>query len=123
MLHGRVSTALEFGEVVIVHSNEKNRNKWTLRLIDSLIVGRDSIVRGAELRALPRASHTALVSSGTYLTEEGHSTEPVTPTDTSVAEPVREEMQHRQRVCASVRSRMETTDHARMRLCSDVLLM
>ncbi|KAK3743482.1 hypothetical protein QZH41_013097 [Actinostola sp. cb2023] len=39
------------GEVVIIKSDEKNRGKWKLGIVDKLIVGKDGVVRGARLRA------------------------------------------------------------------------
>ena len=38
------------GDVVIVKTEDKNRGKWPLRIIESLIVGNDGVVRGAKLR-------------------------------------------------------------------------
>ena len=39
------------GDVVIVKTEDKNRGKWSLGIIESLIVGNDGVVRGAKLRA------------------------------------------------------------------------
>ena len=39
------------GDAVIIKSEEKNRGKWQLGIVDSLIVGQDGVVRGARLRA------------------------------------------------------------------------
>ena len=39
MLHGRESIVPKVGEVVIIPSDEKNRNKRTLGIIDSPILG------------------------------------------------------------------------------------
>lgn len=38
-------------DVVIVKTEDKNRGKWPLGIIESLIVGNDLVVRGAKLRA------------------------------------------------------------------------
>ena len=39
------------GNVVIVKTEDKNRGKWLLGIIESLIVGNDRVIRGAKLRA------------------------------------------------------------------------
>ena len=39
------------GDVVIVKTEDKNRGKWPLGIIKSLIVGNDGVVRGEKLRA------------------------------------------------------------------------
>ena len=39
------------GDVVIVKSEDKNRGKWPLGIVEELIVGKDGVVRGARLRA------------------------------------------------------------------------
>ena len=39
------------GDVVIIKSEEKNRNEWKLGIVEDLITGRDGVVRGAKLRA------------------------------------------------------------------------
>ena len=57
------------------------------------------------------------------LGQEGHRTCSSSVLTRVLPNPVREEMQQRQRVCASVRSRMKTTEHSRMELCSDFLLI
>ena len=41
---------LKIGDVVIVKGEEKNRGKWTLGVINDLIVDKCNIVRGAKLR-------------------------------------------------------------------------
>ena len=38
------------GNVVIIKSDEKNRAKWKLGVVEDLITGRDGVVRGAKLR-------------------------------------------------------------------------
>ena len=38
------------GDVVIIRTEDKNRGKWPLGIIESLIVGNDGAVRGAKLR-------------------------------------------------------------------------
>lgn len=39
------------GEVVIIKTEERNRGKWPLGIVERLIVGNDGVVRGARLRA------------------------------------------------------------------------
>ena len=39
------------GDVVIVKTEDKNRGKWPLGIIKSLIVGNDRVVRAAKLHA------------------------------------------------------------------------
>ena len=44
------SLSLKIGDVVIVRGEEKNRGKWKIGIVDRLIIGKDGVVRGAELR-------------------------------------------------------------------------
>ena len=39
------------GDVVLIKGDERNRGKWKIGIIDSFIVGRDGVIRGARLRA------------------------------------------------------------------------
>ena len=39
------------GDVVIIKTEDRNRGKWPLGIIENLIVGNDGIARGARLRA------------------------------------------------------------------------
>ena len=48
--HSNGENSLAVGDVVIVKSAERNRNCWPLGIIETLIVGRDQVVRGAKLR-------------------------------------------------------------------------
>ena len=48
--HSNGENRLAVGDVVIVKSAERNRNCWPLGIIETLIVGRDQVVRGAKLR-------------------------------------------------------------------------
>ncbi|XP_068679106.1 uncharacterized protein [Montipora foliosa] len=43
--------SLAVGDVVIIRSSERKRNSWPLGIVESLIEGRDGVVRGARLRA------------------------------------------------------------------------
>ena len=42
--------SLAVGDVVVIKSSERNRNSWPLGIVESLIEGRDGVVRGARLR-------------------------------------------------------------------------
>ena len=48
--HHNKKSFLKLGDVVIIQSDERNRNKWKLGIVESLIPGRDGIVRVARLR-------------------------------------------------------------------------
>ena len=39
------------GDVVIVRSDQRNRAKWPLAIVDKLILGKDGVVRAVKLRA------------------------------------------------------------------------
>jgi hypothetical protein len=39
------------GDVVLIKGDERNRGKWKIGIIESFIVGRDGVIRGARLRA------------------------------------------------------------------------
>ena len=45
------SPNLSVGDVVMVRSDEKNRAKWPLGIVEELISGRDDVVRAVKLRA------------------------------------------------------------------------
>ena len=47
--HGKPST-LSVGEVVIIASDERNRGKWTLGIVEELFPGRDGIIRTAKVK-------------------------------------------------------------------------
>ena len=50
MKHGNKVISLKIGDVVIVRGEEKNRGKWKIGIVDWLIIGKDGVVRGAQLR-------------------------------------------------------------------------
>ena len=58
---GKQTACPRVGEAVIVEDEDKNRNHWKLGIIESLIEGRDNVVRGAKIRTakgvLERAVH------------------------------------------------------------------
>ncbi|KAK3739567.1 hypothetical protein QZH41_006377 [Actinostola sp. cb2023] len=47
---GNKSSPLTVGDIVIVKSWERIRNRWPLGCVETLIVGKDDVVRGAKLR-------------------------------------------------------------------------
>ena len=53
-------SSLKVGDVVIVKSAARNRNCWPLGIIETLIVGRDQVVRGAKLRVGETVSERAV---------------------------------------------------------------
>ena len=48
---GTKTVKLNTGDVVIIKSEEKNRGKWQLGVVDKLHLGRDGIVRAVRLQA------------------------------------------------------------------------
>ena len=51
MKHNTKQLSLQVGDVTIIKSDERNRNKWKLGIVEELIAGRDGVVRVAKLRA------------------------------------------------------------------------
>ena len=51
MKHNTKQLSLQIGDVTIIKSDERNRNKWKLGIVEELIAGRDGVVRVAKLRA------------------------------------------------------------------------
>ena len=41
---------LSTGDIVIIEGHERNRNHWTIGIVESLIVGRDGVTRAAKVR-------------------------------------------------------------------------
>ena len=48
--HGGKTSAPKVGEVVIIKSDEKDRGKWKLGVVEAVIPGIDNVVRGARVR-------------------------------------------------------------------------
>ena len=42
---------MSVGDVVIIKSDERNRNQWPMGVVEDLFTGRDGVVRAAKLRA------------------------------------------------------------------------
>ena len=49
--HSGKKNRIEIGDVVIIRDEERNRNKWKLGIVESLIEGRDGVIRAVKLRA------------------------------------------------------------------------
>lgn len=43
---------MEVGDVVVVYEEEKKRGEWKIGVVESLVKGRDSIVRGVKVRVV-----------------------------------------------------------------------
>ena len=41
---------LSNGDVVIIEGLERNRNQWTIGIVDSLIIGKDGVTGAANIR-------------------------------------------------------------------------
>ena len=50
-MHKTKQMVAKRGDVVLIKGDERNRGKWRIGIIESFIVGRDGVVRGARLRA------------------------------------------------------------------------
>lgn len=51
MPHQGKDTQISVGDRVLIKGDEKNRGQWSIAIVESLIVGKDGIVRGARLRS------------------------------------------------------------------------
>ena len=51
MKHDNKACNLACGDVVIIKSEERNRNKWPLGIVEQLYPGKDGVVRAAKIRA------------------------------------------------------------------------
>ena len=51
LAHPEQKNVLSVGDVMLIKGEEKNRSKWKMGIVTSLITGRDGEVRGATLRA------------------------------------------------------------------------
>lgn len=49
--HDGKGITLVVGDVVMIHSEDRNRGKWPLGIIEEMYTGRDGVIRGAKLRA------------------------------------------------------------------------
>ena len=53
---------VEVGDVVAVYEEEKKRGEWKIGVVESLVKGKDSIVRGAKVRVITKGKPTHLSS-------------------------------------------------------------
>ena len=58
-VRGKTRT-VETGDVVVVHEEEKKREDWKLGLVESLVTGKDGVVRGATVRVVTKGKPTHL---------------------------------------------------------------
>ena len=49
---------MEVGDVVVVYEEEKKREEWKTGVVESLVKGKDSIVRGAKVRVVTKGKPT-----------------------------------------------------------------
>ena len=49
--HNTKPNSSSVGDVVIIKSDERNRNQWPMGVVEELFSGRDGVVRAAKLRA------------------------------------------------------------------------
>jgi len=49
--HNTKELDLKIGDVVLIQSDERNRGKWNIGIVDKLIEGSDGVVRAVKLRA------------------------------------------------------------------------
>ena len=78
--HGSQENPLEVRDVVIVKSEERNRNQWPLAIVTELYTGIDGVVRAAKLRKGKghRTSNPAIVLELSCDVEPTPSTDPET---------------------------------------------
>ena len=51
LTHKTKELTVKVEDVVLIQSEERNRGKWNIGIVVKLVKGRDSVVRGAKLRA------------------------------------------------------------------------
>lgn len=51
---------IEVGDIVVVYDEEKKRGEWKLGVVESLVKGKDSVVRGANVRMVTKGKPTHL---------------------------------------------------------------
>ncbi len=49
-LTGSKGTVPAVGDVVVLKTDEKNRGRWLLGIVEELIAGKDGVIRGAKVR-------------------------------------------------------------------------
>ena len=56
MMHNTKAMKIEVGDVVLIKGKEKNKGKWSIRIVEELYKSKDDAIRGFKLRT-PK-SHT-----------------------------------------------------------------
>ena len=49
--HNTKQVTAKLGDVVLIRGEQRNRGKWQIGIIESFVIGRDGVIRGARLRA------------------------------------------------------------------------
>ena len=75
--HDEKGSTLTVGDVVIVQSEDRNRGKWPLGIVEQLYTGRDEVVRGAKVRT--GGSHLERAVNHLYPLELSCNRTPLTP--------------------------------------------
>ena len=60
MKSGKKERLVEVGDVVVVYEEERKRGEWRMGVVESLVTGRDGIVRGATVRVITKAKPVSL---------------------------------------------------------------
>ena len=50
--HDTKTFRLAVGDVVMIHSEERNRGKWPLEVVQELYTGRDGVIRAAKIKTV-----------------------------------------------------------------------
>ena len=53
-MYARKDRVIEVGDVVVVYEEERKRGERKMGVVDSLVTGRDGIIRGANVRAITK---------------------------------------------------------------------
>ena len=49
MMHNTKDMMIEVGDVVLIKSEEKNKGKWSIEIVEELYKGKDDVIRGVKL--------------------------------------------------------------------------
>ena len=50
MMHNTKEMKIEVGDVVLIKGEEKNKGKWSIRIVEELYKGKDDVIRSVRLR-------------------------------------------------------------------------
>ena len=50
MIHNTKEMKIEVGDVVLIKGEEKNKGKWSIRIVEELYKGKDDVTRSVRLR-------------------------------------------------------------------------